>query len=113
VKYPSNLNFVILEGNLFRDPVFRFDEDEGKVVCNLRIASSFYPNETEKEVNYITVRCYERNLMKDADTYGEKGRWVRIAGRLREERDEGNSDTAKSKLVIVANSIEFRPDFGK
>jgi single-strand DNA-binding protein len=113
MKYISSLNSVTLEGNFFRDPVFRFDEAEGKDVCDLRIASSFYPNENEKEVSYITVRCYEKNLMKAVENYGEKGRGVRITGRLREERGEGNPDAAKSRLVIVANNIEFRSDFGK
>jgi single-strand DNA-binding protein len=113
MKYIGNINSVILEGNLFRDPIFRFDEDEGRDVCDLRIASSFYPNENEKEVSYITVRCYKKNLMKAVEQAGCKGRRVRIIGRLREERGGGNPDSAKSRIVIVVNHIEFHPDFNK
>jgi single-strand DNA-binding protein len=109
----SNLNSVCLEGNLFRDPVFRFDEDEGKDVCDLRIASSFYPAENEKEVSYITVRVYGQRQIKSVEQLGCKGRGVRVVGRLREERGEGNPDAAKSRLVVVANTVEFRHDSNK
>jgi single-stranded DNA-binding protein len=110
MKHISNLNIVILEGNLFRDPVFFFDEDEEKIACDLRIASSFYPNEIEKEVSYITVRCYERSLIRDAENYAEKGGWVRVTGRLWEERGGGSPASAKSKLTVIASCIEFRSD---
>ena len=38
-----------------------------------------------------------------------KGRGVRVIGRLKQERWEDNEGNARSKVVIVAEHVEFKP----
>jgi single-strand DNA-binding protein len=42
---------------------------------------------------------------------GHKGRGVRVVGRLKQERWQDGDGKAQSKIIIVAEHIEFRPEF--
>jgi single-strand DNA-binding protein len=44
---------------------------------------------------------------------GHKGRGVRVAGRLKQERWQDRDGKAQPKAVIVAEHTKFRPDFKK
>jgi single-strand DNA-binding protein len=41
---------------------------------------------------------------------GHKGRGVRVVGRLKQERWQNAEGQAQSKVVIVAEHVEFRPE---
>jgi single-strand DNA-binding protein len=110
----NNLNSILIEGNMVRDPLLR-TTPKGTQVCTFTLASNrFFKQETglEKEVSFFEVeawaksaeQCYER---------GHKGRGVRVVGRLKQDRWNGADGKFHSRITIVAEHVEFRPDFKK
>jgi single-strand DNA-binding protein len=106
----TNINRVILTGNLTRDPELR-STGSGMSVCSLRIASNTRrkDNQTGEWVdkpNYFDVTIWGRQG-ENAAQYLSKGRPVAIDGRLewREFTDrEGNNRQA---VEIVADNVQF------
>ena len=110
----NNLNSILIEGNLTKDPVVRSTQ-RGTTVCNFDIATNrFFKQETsfEKEVSYFGVETWAK-LAEKVSVIGKKGKGVRVVGRLKQERWNGNDGKPRSKVVIVAEHIEFRPQFKK
>jgi single-strand DNA-binding protein len=110
----NNLNSILIEGNLVRDPEFR-TTPKGTPVCTFSIASSRYFKQDsgmEKEVSYFNVESWGK-LAEQVNNLGHKGRGVRVVGRLKQERWQDRDGKAQSKVVIVAEHTEFRPDFKK
>jgi single-strand DNA-binding protein len=108
----NNLNSILIEGNLTRDPEFR-ETAKGTALCTFSIASNRFfkqGDETEKEVSYFDVQTWAK-LAENCRSLGHKGRGVRVVGRLKQERWNGNDGKARSKVSIVAEHVEFRPDF--
>lgn len=106
----SNLNSIILEGNLARDPMLK-NTANGHTVCTFAVASNRYyktNDQNEREVSFFDVETWSRL----AQTCGEilkKGRGVRIVGRLKQDRWEDTNGKAMSKIKIVAEHVEFKP----
>jgi single-strand DNA-binding protein len=44
---------------------------------------------------------------------GKKGRGVRVVGRLKQDRWTGDDGKQRSRITIVAEHVEFRPEFKK
>jgi len=108
----NNLNSILIEGNLVRDAEVRFSP-KGTAVCNFPIASSRYFKQEsglEKEVSYFTVEVWAK-LAEAAGIMGRKGRGIRVVGRLKQERWNDTDNKPQSKVVIVAEHLEFRPEF--
>jgi single-strand DNA-binding protein len=109
----NDLNSVLIEGNMIRDPLSKYDEDEKKYVTTFTIASNRYFNEgsgIEKEVNFFDIEADGR-LAAGVTEIGKKGKGVRIVGRLRQDRWDDDENKHHSRVVIVPEHIEFRPDF--
>ena len=107
----NNLNSILVEGNLACDPKTR-STPNGTQVCTFPIASSrFYKkdNALEKEVSFFDVEAWSR-LAESCKNLGHKGRGVRVVGRLKQERWNGSDGKAHSKIIVVAEHVEFRPD---
>ena len=110
----NNLNSILLEGTLTRDPVLR-TTPKGTAVCNFSLASNRYYRQDsglEKEVSYFEVETWAK-LAESCCNQGRKGRGVRVVGRLKQERWNGSDGKAHSKVSIVAEHVEFRPEFNK
>jgi single-strand DNA-binding protein len=110
----NNLNSILVEGNLVRDPIFKTTA-KGTAVCNFSIASNrFYKGDDglEKEVSYFDVETWAK-LAENCNNLGHKGRGARVVGRLKQSRWNDEEGTPKSRIVIVAEHVEFRPDFKK
>jgi single-strand DNA-binding protein len=110
----NSLNSILIEGNLTRDPVVG-ETPKGTTVCNFRVASNrFYKQnqETQKEVSYFDVETWSR-LADRCGEYLEKGRGVRVVGRLREDRWSDAEGNPRSRIKIVAEHVEFKPRFRK
>jgi single-strand DNA-binding protein len=108
----NNLNSILIEGNLVRDPEIHYTA-KGTPVCTFSIASNRYFKQDsgmEKEVSYFNVETWSQ-LAESANNLGHKGRGVRVVGRLKQERWSDREGKAQSKVVIVAEHVEFRPDF--
>jgi single-strand DNA-binding protein len=108
----NNLNSILIEGNLVRDAELRITP-KGTAVCTFPIASNrFYKQDAgfEKEVSFFNVEAWSK-LAESAGISGRKGIAVRIVGRLRQDRWQDKGNKPQSKIVIVAEHIEFRPEF--
>jgi len=108
----NNLNSIIIEGNLTRDPQLKTIPN-GSQVCSFAVASNrFYRqnDQTEKEVSFFEVETWS----KLAQTCGEvlrKGRGVRVVGRLKQDRWEDADGKLQTRIKIVAEHVEFKPVF--
>ena len=106
----TNINRVILTGNLTRDPELR-SLPSGMSVCSLRIASNTRRKDGQSgewvdKANYFDVTIWGRQG-ENAAQYLSKGRPVAIDGRLewREWQDkEGNN---RQSVEIVADNVQF------
>jgi len=110
----NNLNSILIEGNLVRDAEIR-TTPKGTTVGTFQIASNrFYKQETgmEKEVSFFNVEAWSK-LAESVGNKGRKGRGVRVVGRLKQDRWNDKEGKTQSKVVIVAEHIEFRPEFKK
>jgi single-strand DNA-binding protein len=110
----NNLNSILIEGNLVRDPEFRATP-KGTALCTFALASNRYfkqGDDLEKEVSYFNVETWAR-LAESVQRLGHKGRGVRVVGRLKQERWQNVEGQAQSKVVIVAEHVEFRSEFKK
>ena len=110
----NNLNSILIEGNLVRDPMYR-TTPKGTPLCTFSLASNrFFKQDSglEKEVSFFEVETWAK-LAESCYSLGHKGRGVRVVGRLKQERWNGSDGKPHSKVSIVAEHVEFRPEFRK
>ena len=106
----TNINRVIITGNLTRDPELR-SLQSGTSVCSLRVACNTRrkdgaTGEWVDKPNYFDVTIWGRQG-ENAAQYLAKGRPVAIDGRLewREWQDkEGNN---RQSVEVVADNVQF------
>jgi single-strand DNA-binding protein len=107
----NHLNSILIEGSLVRDPLFR-TTTKGTALCTFAILTNrFYKQEgnLEREANFFEVEAWS-TLAEKSRSYGHKGRGVRVVGRLRQSRWTDADGKVKSRIYIVAEHIEFRPE---
>ena len=110
----NNLNSVLIEGNMVRDPLIR-STAKGTQVCNFSIASNRYYRQDsnfEKETGFFEVEAWGK-LANTCSIQGRKGRGVRVVGRLKQDRWTGVDGKSHNKIAIVAEHVEYRSDFKK
>jgi single-strand DNA-binding protein len=103
----SNINRVVLTGNLTRDPELRSLES-GTSVCSLRIASNSRRKEHGEWVdkpNYFSVTVWGAQG-ENCARFLTKGRPVCIDGRL-DWREWVHDDSKREAVEIVAESVQF------
>ena len=105
-------NSILIEGNLTRDPQLSHTP-KGTPVCSFGVASNrFYRQEDElqKEVSFFEIETWAR-LADACSEHLEKGRGVRVVGRLKQDRWQDQEGNPRSKVKIVAEHVEFKPVF--
>ncbi|MCG8479705.1 MAG: single-stranded DNA-binding protein [Spirochaetales bacterium] len=105
----NDLNSIIVEGNLTRDPVLSTTPN-GVSVCNFSIGSHhMYKKEAKQhtETSFFDVEVWSR-LGENCAEYLRKGRGVRVVGRLKQDRWKDGEGKSRSRLKIVAEHVEFR-----
>lgn len=110
----NNLNSILIEGNIVREPLLRATA-KGTSVCTFSLASNrFFKQDSgyEKEVGFFDIETWSK-LAENCHNLGRKGRGVRVVGRLKQERWNGADGKPKSRVMIVAEHVEFRPEFKK
>ncbi len=88
---------------------------KGAAVCSFALASNRYfkhDEETKKEVSYFDITTWSR-LAEVCGEYLKKGRGVRVVGRLKQDRWTSPEGQARSKVEIVAEHVEFKPQMKK
>jgi single-strand DNA-binding protein len=106
----TNINRVVMTGNLTRDPELR-NLPSGMAVCSLRIACNTRrknnsTGEWEDKPNYFDVTVWGAQG-ENCARYLAKGRPIAIDGRL-EWREWETQDGQKRQAVdIIADSVQF------
>jgi single-strand DNA-binding protein len=104
----TNVNRVVLTGNLTRDPELR-SLQSGTSVCSLRIASNSRRRDSSGEwvdkPNYFSVTVWGAQG-ENCARFLSKGRPVCIDGRL-DWREWVKDDTKRESIEIVAESVQF------
>ncbi|HUX13651.1 MAG TPA: single-stranded DNA-binding protein [Spirochaetia bacterium] len=110
----NSLNSIIVEGNLTRDPILTATP-KGTSVCTFAVASNRFfrqNDEQQKEVSFFDVETWAR-LGEVCGEQLKKGRGVRIVGRLKQDRWTDGEGKLHSRVKIVAEHVEFKPQFSK
>lgn len=110
----NSLNSILLEGNLTRDPVMNATA-KGTKVLNFGVATNrFYRMEEElqKEVSFFDVEVWARGA-EQCSKLLTKGRGVRVIGRLKQDRWTDVEGQNHSRVKIVAEHVEVKPQFTK
>src|SRR2546423_980651 len=107
---PSNINRVVLVGNLTRDPELR-TTPSGTSVCKLRIAVNTRQknNETGEwgdKPNYFDVTVWG-NQGESCAQFLSKGRPVAIDGRLDWREWEAQDGQKRQAVEIIADTVQF------
>lgn len=105
----SNVNVVVITGNLTKDPELR-SLPSGTSVCKLRVAVNSRRKEGDEWVdkpNYFDVTVWGAQGENCAN-YLSKGRPVAVEGRLDWREWEAKEGGGKRQSVeIIANSVQF------
>jgi single-strand DNA-binding protein len=106
----TNINRVVITGNLTRDPELR-STNSGTPVCSLRIASNTRRKDASgnwvDKPNYFDVTVWGAQG-ENCSQYLSKGRPVAIDGRLEwREWEDKQSGAKRSAVEIVADSVQF------
>ena len=106
----NNLNSILLEGNLARDPELGYTP-QGTPTCTLTLASQRsykLDGERVEEVSFVEATTCGKLATVCAEHLA-KGHGIRVVGRIKQERWEDQDGNASSKVVIVAEHVEFQP----
>jgi single-strand DNA-binding protein len=106
----SNVNVVVITGNLTRDPELRHTGG-GTAVCELRVAVNGRRKDQSgnwvEKANFFDVVVFG-GQGENCATYLSKGRPVAIEGRLDWSEWEAKDGSGKRQAVrIVANTVQF------
>jgi single-strand DNA-binding protein len=106
----SNVNRVVMTGNLTADPELR-SLPSGISVCNLRIACNTRRKDASTgewvdKPNYFNVTVWGAQG-ENAARYLSKGRPVAIDGRLEWREWEAQDGSKRQATEIVAESVQF------
>ena len=106
----TNINRVVLTGNLTRDPELR-SLQSGMSVCSLRIATNTRRKDQSGQwvdkPNYFDITVWGQQG-ENCATYLQKGRPVAIDGRLEwREWDATDGSGKRQSVEIIADSVQF------
>jgi single-strand DNA-binding protein len=106
----TNINRVILTGNLTKDPELR-STGSGMAVCSLRIATNTRrkdnaSGESVYQANYFSVSVFGTQG-ENAAQYLSKGRGVAVDGRLEWREWQDQSGNKRQSVEIIADNVQF------
>ena len=107
----TNINRVIITGNLTRDPELRTLSGSGTSVCSMRIACNGRrrnneTNQWEDQPNYFDVTVWGAQG-ENCSRFLTKGRPVAIDGRLRWREWTAENGDKRQAVDIIAESVQF------
>jgi single-strand DNA-binding protein len=104
------LNSVIVEGNVVKKPEIR-KTPKGTDVCTLGVAVNRWykglDGEMQQEVSFFDVNAWGA-LANACTEKCDKGRGVRVVGRLKQSRWVDQAGKNKSRVIIEAEHVEFK-----
>ena len=108
----SNINRVIITGNLTRDPELRAIGTSGLSVCELRVACNGRKKDNQSgqwidKPNFFDVKVWGAQG-ENCAKFLSKGRPVAVDGRLEwSEWADKDSGKNRQKVEIIAESVQF------
>ena len=107
---------AIIYGNLTKDVDMRYTPS-GTAVAGISVAvNTRYTSggEQKEDVSYFDVKAFGK-IAENCNKYLSKGSSVLVAGRLKQERWQDKDGGNRSKVVIVADTVQFlsKPAGGK
>ena len=99
-----SFNRVILAGNLTRDPELRFTND-GVPVCSFGLAVNRVRSRNE-DVDFFDISAW-RELGETIANYKKKGDPILVEGRLQYRTWEAQDGSKRSKVDVVADTVQF------
>lgn len=106
----SNINRVILTGNLTRDPEMRSTQG-GMSICSLRIAvndrrKNGQTGQWDDVANYFDVTVFGAQG-ENVARYLSRGRGVAIDGKLRWREYTDQNQNKRQAVEVIADSVQF------
>jgi single-strand DNA-binding protein len=105
----TNINRVVLTGNLTKDPELR-TTPSGTSVCKLRLAVNTRKKDQSgqwvEKPNYFDVTVWGAQG-ENCATYLQKGRPVAVDGRLEWREWEAEGGGKRQAIDIIADSVQF------
>ncbi|MCR5761619.1 MAG: single-stranded DNA-binding protein [Sphaerochaetaceae bacterium] len=107
----NDLNTVLIEGRLVRDPDLRtFATGQ---MCRFSIACArFYFDKDKRwvqDTSFLSVEVWGAAAKVCSDVL-KKGRSVRVVGRIRQRTWKDNMEKNREYICIIAEHIEFKPE---
>ena len=104
-------NRVTLMGHLTRDPELKH-ASSGTEICEFGLATNRKRKQGDtfvEEVCYVDITCFGAQAKNSAE-YLKKGALCLLEGRLKfSQWDDKQSGKKRSKLDVVAESVQFMP----
>src|SRR4051812_9347735 len=106
----TNINRVVLTGNLTRDPELR-NTPSGTAVCSLRLACNTRRKDGSTgqwvdKPNYFDVTVWGTQG-ENVARYCEKGRAIAVDGRLEWREYQDKDGNKRQAIDIIADSVQF------
>lgn len=106
----DNLNQILIEGRLTRDPVESFTTAECPLcrfpIANNRFFKSKKKPQGEQDTSYFLVECWGK-VAESCLAHLKKGTGVRVVGRLKQY--SWKEDRPHERVYIIAEHIQFQP----
>ncbi|MCQ2582930.1 MAG: single-stranded DNA-binding protein [Treponema sp.] len=111
----NQLNSIILEGNVVKQGESS-EPAKGFKVCKFPLAvnriTKSPAGESCEEVSFFDVESYGK-MAEICEKFSTKGRGVRVVGRLKQNRWKDKDGKNQSKVFVIAEHLEFKPNFQK
>ncbi|MBQ0052573.1 MAG: single-stranded DNA-binding protein [Treponema sp.] len=112
----QSMNQAIIEGKLVRNPELK-STSTGKKFAFLQVANNrYYPGQDgnfQEEVNYFDVEAWGDVFCEKIAKNGTKGLGVRVIGRLKQNRWKSEDGKNNSKIMLIAEHVDFKTPMNK
>ncbi|RLE07756.1 single-stranded DNA-binding protein [Candidatus Aerophobetes bacterium] len=103
----ASLNYIVLIGNLARDPELRYTPDGTPVVSfTIAVNRPFVNQKGEREADFIPIVVW-RNRAERCSEYLMKGSQVAVEGRLQIRSYEDKDGIKRKRAEVIAWRVEF------
>lgn len=108
----NDLNVVLLTGRLTRDPDIK-ETKSGKAITSFSIACNRYfrheqSGDAAHEVHYFEIETWGLTAKQCGENL-KQGWLARVTGRLKLDRWQDGNGTNRSKVMVVADRVEWMP----
>lgn len=104
----ANHNRVTLMGNLTRDVELRYTP-QGTPVAHFGLAVNRPTSSGNEETTFVDIEVWAKQAESCAQ-YLSKGRLIFLDGRLKQERWDSEDGQKRSRLIVVAERVQFLPN---